>query len=344
MSISIVATPIASPLRGLVPGVLICATVALAARFLSDHYGGPLMLYALLFGTAFNFLTEDSRCLPGIEFTARTILRVGVALLGVRISVGQITALGVAPFAIVAAALVSTILVGWLLSRALGLRSEQGLLSGGAVAICGASAALALASVMPAHGKREEDLIVTVVGVTVLSTLAMVLYPMLVHALGLSDTAAGIFFGATIHDVAQVIGAGYLISDATGEVSTVVKLTRVALLVPTVLVFLVCYRRQRGVSGNSSDSGVRLPAFLLAFVALVGLNSLQMVPLPVIDAANDASRWCLVAAIAALGIKTSFKRLAEVGARPVAMMIGETVYLAAFVLAAIWLLDMEQLP
>ena len=344
MTTSIAATPVASPLRGLVPGVLVCATVALAARFLSDHYGGPLMLYALLFGTAFNFLTEDSRCLPGIEFTAKTILRIGVALLGVRISLGQITALGVAPFAIVAAALVSTIGVGWLLSRVLGLRSEQGLLSGGAVAICGASAALALAAVMPAHAKREEDLIVTVVGVTVLSTLAMVLYPMVVHALGLGDVAAGVFFGATIHDVAQVIGAGYLISDATGEVSTVVKLTRVALLVPTVLVFLLAYRRKQRNDSGHTNSALRLPTFLLAFVALVGVNSAQMIPPALIDAANDASRWCLVAAIAALGIKTSFKRLTEVGIRPIAMMVGETVYLAAFVLVAMWLLDVGQLP
>jgi uncharacterized membrane protein YadS len=87
-----------------------------------------------------------------------------------------------------------------------------------------------------------------------------------------------------------------------------------------------------------------MPGFLLAFVALVGFNSVQVIPPALIDAANDASRWCLVAAIAALGIKTSFKRLAEVGARPIAMMIGETVYLAVFVLAAMWLLGMERLP
>ena len=332
-NVSATAQPAPGRLRAIAPGALICATVALAARFLADHYGGPVMLYALLFGTAFNFLIDDPRCRPGIEFTARTVLRVGVALLGVRISVGQVTALGAAPFAIVACAIAATIGFGWLLARTLKLRSQQGLLSGSAVAICGASAALAVAAVMPTHAKHEEDTIVTVVGVTVLSTIAMVLYPIVVHALGLGDTAAGVFFGATIHDVAQVVGAGYLISDHAGEVSTVVKLTRVALLVPTVLLFVLHYRRRRHGSGGA----VALPGFLLAFVVLVALNSAFGLPRSLVDAANDASRWCLVAAIAALGIKTSFKQLADVGVRPIALMVGETVFLAAFVLGAMTL-------
>ena len=332
-SASVAAQPAPGRLRAIAPGASICATVALAARFLADHYGGPVMLYALLFGTAFNFLIDDPRCRPGIEFIARTVLRVGVALLGVRISVGQVTALGAAPFAIVACAIAATIAFGWVLARLLRLRSQQGLLSGSAVAICGASAALAVAAVMPTHAKHEEDTIVTVVGVTVLSTIAMVLYPIAVHALGLGDTAAGVFFGATIHDVAQVVGAGYLISEHAGEVSTVVKLTRVALLVPTVLLFVLHYRRREDGRGGA----VALPGFLLAFVVLVAINSAFGLPRGIVDATSDASRWFLVAAIAALGIKTSFKQLAEVGVRPIALMLGETIFLAAFVLGAMTL-------
>lgn len=315
------------------PGLLICVTIALASTFISDHYGGPTLLYALLFGMAFNFLSEEGgRSMAGVEFSARTVLRFGVALLGMRITVEEITSLGVGPVLTVIIGVTTTIIAGVLLAKALRVERDLGLLTGGAVAICGASAALALSAVMPRHEHAERNTILTVVGVTTLSTMAMVLYPLLVRVLGLADADAGVFLGGTIHDVAQVVGAGYLISPEAGEVSTFIKLMRVAMLVPAVLCFTLLFR---GRIGGGRSGGLMLPGFLVAFVLLVLVNSLGLVPAALGTAANDLSRWCLVTAIAALGIKTSLQKLAVVGWRPVALMVGETLFLAALVLGAI---------
>ena len=321
------------PARGrlLFPGVLACVVVAAAATFLSDHYKAPLMLFALLLGMAMNFLGADGPCAPGIEFTARHVLRTGVALLGLRITAGQVAALGWPPAVLVVVSLVLTIGVSMLAARALGFQSLFGLLSGGATAICGASAALALAAALPGHPQKERATLFTVVGVSALSTLAMIAYPMLAQALGLDARQSGIFLGATIHDVAQVVGAGYGMSKDTGDVATLVKLMRVAMLLP-VIMFAVALTRARG----GADAGPRpplLPGFALAFAALVALNSTGWLPASLPAAGGDASRWCLAAAIVAIGMKTQLRDLAAVGLKPVLLMLGETVFLAGLVIA-----------
>lgn len=320
-------------LHAIYPGVLVAVTIALASSWLSTRYGAPVMLFALLFGMAFHFLHEEGRCVAGIEFSSRAVLRVGVALLGVRITIDQIAGLGLAPVLTVVAGVALTIGAGWAVARAMGLRSGQGVLTGGAVAICGASAALAIASVLPKHRDHERDTILTVVGVTTLSTIAMVFYPAIVTGLGLGYAEAGIFLGGTIHDVAQVVGAGYMISPETGDVATYIKLLRVAMLLPVVLVIaLVVSRGARHAQGQHPPV---LPLFLVGFAVLVGANSAGLVPALAADWIATVSQWCLVTAIAALGMKTSFRELAVVGWRPVALMVGETAFLALLVLAAL---------
>ena len=195
-------------------------------------------------------------------------------MLGVRITFGQIASLGLAPVATVIVGVATTILVGLLLARRLGLSDKFGVLSGGAVAICGASAALAIASVLPNDKDRERDTILTVVLVTALSTLAMILYPVFATSIGLDHKHAGVFIGGTIHDVAQVVGAGYMISPETGDIATYVKLLRVAMLLPVVLAISVAVARQ----GGGEKARVTLPLFLLGFAALVIVNSLGLLP------------------------------------------------------------------
>jgi uncharacterized integral membrane protein (TIGR00698 family) len=315
------------------PGFLVALTIALASSWLSQHYGAPVMLFGLLFGMAFHFLHEDGRCVAGIEFSARTILRIGVALLGARITAAQIASLGPIPVLTVVVGVATTILVGMLLADRLKLGRVFGVLSGGAVAICGASAALAIASVLPRHKDSERDTILTVVAVTSLSTLAMIFYPIVVTSLGMDHARAGIFLGGTIHDVAQVVGAGFMISPETGDIATYVKLLRVAMLVPVVslIAWIVARRTMEG----HVRKGAILPLFLVGFIALVVVNSVGWLPKFVIDASTDVSRWCLVTAIAALGMKTSFKDLIAVGWRPVGLMLAETAWIALVVLVAV---------
>jgi uncharacterized integral membrane protein (TIGR00698 family) len=317
--------------RSLFPGVLACAVVASAATFLSEHYGAPVMLFALLLGMAMNFLSGEGPCKPGIEFTARTVLRLGVALLGLRITVGQIAELGWGPVAIVVICVVLTIGVSMGVARAMGFNTLFGLLSGGATAICGASAALALAAALPAHPLKERATLFTVVGVSALSTLAMIVYPMLAQAIGLDARAAGVFLGATIHDVAQVVGAGYSMSKETGDVATFVKLMRVAMLVP-VIVFAVLITRTRAGESEGPRPPL-LPGFAVGFALLMAINSTGWLPKPLTQAGSELSRWCLVASIAGIGMKTQLKELATVGIKPVLLMVGETVFLVALAVA-----------
>ncbi|MBK9623006.1 MAG: putative sulfate exporter family transporter [Rhodocyclaceae bacterium] len=326
--------------QDLLPGLIASAIVAAAASFLSEHYGAPVMLFALLLGMSMNFLATESKCKPGIEFTAREVLRIGVALLGIRITFGQIAALGWEPVALVVASVVLTILISVVVARAIGFNPLFGLLSGGATAICGASAALALAAALPAHPGKERATLFTVIGVSALSTLAMIAYPMLVRAFDLPPVAAGIFLGGTIHDVAQVVGAGYSMGQETGDTATVIKLMRIAMLLPIILVAAMITRTRAAKDGNA-EGGERpplLPWFAVGFVALAAINSTGWVPQSVVGAGNELSRWCLVIAISALGMKTQLKEIASVGMKPVALMVGETVFLAGLVLIALrWL-------
>ncbi len=312
------------------PGLMACGVVAAAATFLSEHYGAPVMLFALLLGLAMNFLSGEGACAPGIAFTARELLRLGVALLGLRITLTQVQHLGWPPVLIVLISVVVTISVSMLVARMMGFQAIFGLLTGGATAICGASAALALAAALPAHEQKERATLFTVIGVSALSTLAMIVYPMLVRALDLDPSAAGIFLGGTIHDVAQVVGAGYSLSHETGDVATLVKLMRVATLLP-VIVFAAAITRARGVAPGSERPPL-LPWFAVGFLLLMLVNSTGFVPVAVQKLGTGLSQWCLVAAMAGIGMKTQLKDVITVGFKPVALMLGETVLLAGLVL------------
>src|SRR4051812_19540697 len=301
------------------PGLLAAGTVALAATWLSQHYDAPVMLFALLLGMAFHFLHEEGRCVAGIEFCSRTILRIGVGLLGLRITLGQIAGLGLAPILVILVGVATTTLLGAWLARRMALGRYFGVLSGGAVAVCGASAALAISTALPEHPEKERDTILAVVAVTTLSTIAMILYPLLVASLGLDHAHAGIFLGGTIHDVAQVVGSGYMISEETGDIATYVKLLRVATLIPLVLI--ISLTLARGPGRTTAGGRAAFPLFLFGFAGLVLLGSLVRLPPQLLDGATNVSSACLVTAIAALGMKTSFKTLVEVGWRPVAVMV-----------------------
>ena len=310
------------------------AIVAIAAMFLSEHYGASAMLFALLLGMALNFLGQEGKTVPGIQFAASIILRTGVALLGLRITFGDIVALGAQTTLWVIGSVVATIIFGALAVRLTYAQRHFGVLTGGAVAICGASAALAIAAVLPKHPHHERDTSFTVIGVTALSTIAMVVYPLVVSFVGLDAREAGIFIGATIHDVAQVVGAGYSVSKEAGDVATIVKLLRVAMLLPVILVLTIILRR-----ASPHDVTVKrpplLPWFVALFAVLVAVNSFMMIPKPALTFASDASRAALVMAISAIGMRTQLKDLAALGWRPVLLMVAETLFLACVMMVAI---------
>lgn len=316
-------------------GVGLACVVAMAATFVSDHYGGPQLLYALLMGLALHHVTESPDIKLGIDFSARSLLRVGVALLGARITVDQVTGLGISAGVLVACGMVLTIFLGLGLARLLSRPLTEGVLSGSSVAICGASAALAVSAVLPQNKENARFTLLVVVGVTVLSTMAMIIYPYVLNTLHLSAQQDGIFLGGTIHDVAQVVAAGMLVGPEAADVATVVKLFRVLLLLPIVMVISVAVHRHQREQAEVEHVGKRpplMPLFLLAFLVMVALSSFGVFSAHHIALASETSRWLLVIAIAAAGMKTNFKDLAMLGWQPLAMLVGETVFLAVFVL------------
>ncbi|VVP32550.1 YeiH family protein [Pseudomonas fluorescens] len=327
---AIALSRIQSRTRELAPGFIVSLIVAAAATFLSEHYSAPVMLFALLLGMALNFLAGEGVCKAGIEFTARTVLRIGVALLGMRITLEQIAALGWKPVVLVVTLVVVTIGVSVIAAKLLGFQRLFGMLTGGATAICGASAALALAAALPNHPQKERATLFTVIGVSALSTMAMIVYPMIANWFSLSPQMAGIFLGATIHDVAQVVGAGYSMSTETGDTATVVKLMRVAMLLP-VIVCAAMVTRMQGVETGGKRPPL-LPWFAVGFLLLACINSTGWVVPAVQGTVNELSRWCLVVSISALGMKTQLKELASVGIKPILLMVGETVFLVVLVL------------
>ena len=340
MNLSLTLSGWRQPARTNFHGILMSTVVAVAAISLAEHYRVSAMLFALLLGMAMNFLSTEGRCVPGIRFSASTLLRVGVALLGVRITLAQVTALGAMPIAMVVLSVALTIGFGVVLARRLGYRNRFGVLTGGAVGICGASAAMAIAAVMPAHaedGVKERATIFTVIGVSTLSTAAMVLYPMLVTALGFGQEHAGIFLGGTIHDVAQVVGAGYGMSKETGDVSTIVKLLRVAMLLPVILVITLSYRKAHVAGPSGAPKPPLLPWFVVAFALIVGVNSAGLIPAALQHALQTLSTWLLVISMAAIGMKSHLKDFATVGVKPIVLMVSETLFLAVLVIVFILL-------
>jgi len=336
----------ARSIGALLPGSALAAAAALAAILVAQLHGGPQMLYALFFGMALNDFSQQPRTKPGIEFCGRQVLRLGVGLLGARITATQIAGLGWFTALTVIAAVLTTISCGLLLGRQLGLSRAQGVLSGGAVAICGASAALAISAVLPRDKHHDRFTLMVVISVTVLSTLAMVVYPLIARAMNLSPELAGLFIGGTIHDVAQVVGAGYTLGPATGDIATIVKLFRVAMLAVVVVLVSMAFKaeRERSLAATGPSAGATaaarqplVPWFLWLFAAMVVVNSAGALSLPLQQGLGWLSRACLVVAIAALGMKTSFMQLAQAGWRPMLLIAAETAWIAGLVLAlAAW--------
>jgi uncharacterized integral membrane protein (TIGR00698 family) len=315
--------------------------VALASTYLSDHYHAPPVIFALLLGMALNTLSAEPRYRPGIDLSARVLLRISVALLGLRITFAQVGQLGWSTAAMVLVTVPATIGFGMLMARALKLDSRFGVLSGGAVGICGASAAMAIAVAWP-RKDTERDTVVVIACITTYSTIAMILYPALLGHLTLDATQTGRILGGSIHDVAQVIAAGYASSQRAGDAATIVKLMRVAMLLPVVLTITVktAERLKIAAAGDKTAFGKvsLIPGFLVAFVVLTALNGFSLVPPSLAAALAEVSKWLLVVAVAALGMKTNARDLVAVGSAALVLIAAETLFLGLAVVGWVTLL------
>lgn len=309
------------------PGLAITALAALAAAWLGDHYHAPLMLMGLLIGLAFNFLNADARLHPGLGFASKTLLRWGIVLVGLQVTIWQIAALGWPSFVAIGLMILLVMGAGTLTARTLGFGSAFGILAGGSVAICGASAALALSSALGEKRVNQAQLTLVLVAVSAASALAMSLYPILATLLGLSPHAAGFLIGASIHDVAQALGAGYSLGEVQGQTAAIVKLTRVALLAPTLLLVTLALPKDE----DHKTGAPIVPWFIVAFLGLTLFNSLVSLPPVVASTAKIGTSALLLLAVVATGIRSPMNLLLKQGWRASMPVVAAT--LVSFMLA-----------
>ena len=299
-------------LRDYLPGLIVVGIGAAAATWFSEHYGMPVILAGLLLGLAMNFVSANPKVYAGLDLAATSGLRWGILLLGTQVTVMQIGALGPIAFAGLVAVMTLTIGAGLIGARIAGLGRYAGLLGGGATAICGASAALAIYALIGKKRLDHEYFTLTLVGVALASAIAMSTYPLIADALNFTDRQAGFLMGAAVHDVAQALGGGYSFSQEAGETATIVKLSRVALLAP-VVALIGLYIGSADGKPKSLAAKLKLPWFILGFFALVAANSLINMPAVIQQYGLIASKALLLFAVTATAMRSRLEALLDHG-------------------------------
>lgn len=294
----------------------------------------PPLIIALIVGMAVRPLVLAPAFDAGVALAGRTLLRVGVALLGARLTFGDMVSAGLTPVIVAALAVFGTIAFGAWAARWFGLPRDLGLLTGCSVGVCGAAAAMAAGAALPRHPSSDRDVAFTVMGVNALSTVVMVAYPYMQDSLRFTAFELSVFLGGAIHDVAQVAGAGQMTGDPRVLADAVLtKLLRVAMLLPAIL-FIVWWVTRAGEMTGAARP--RPPFFLFGFLTLAGLNSLGVFTPAIQQMLTLASAILITVAIAALGIKTSLASLAAIGPRPVALLVTQTAFVGVVVVLAIY--------
>jgi uncharacterized integral membrane protein (TIGR00698 family) len=311
----------------LIPGVLLAAAIAglaFAARTLPGLGIFSPMILAILLGMALqNTVGVPVRARPGVMFSLRRILRLAIVLLGLQLTAEQVVEVGATGISIIVATLIASFLFTTRLGRVMGVDRKLTELIAAGTSVCGASAIVATNTVTRAS---DEDVAYAVASVTVFGSLSMFLYPMLFALVHLEPRAYGLWAGASIHEIAQVVAAAFQAGSDAGSFATIAKLSRVMLLAPLVLFLGWATARRSKVDGT----GVAIPWFVLGFLVLVGFNSVVAIPHQVKGWIVAATTFLLSTALAAMGLETDFRKLKAKGVRPLLLGACAWLFIAAF--------------
>jgi uncharacterized integral membrane protein (TIGR00698 family) len=315
----------------LAPGVGLGLFLAAIAYFATKGTRVPSLLVALILGMAGAFVLTKPQFKPGNDILAKPLLRVGVALMGFRITISDLQTLGWQPLLIAVAALFGTLGLGYLAGRALKLPRATAFLTATSVAVCGASAALAIATVLARrpNSNTERDVAATVASITIIGTLAVIAYPAFCHLLGWPMIPSAVFLGASIHEVAQVVAAGDVYGQGATPIATTVKMIRVAMMPVVIfgLIMLLSWRDRK--EGEGEDNEATVPLFLLGFVAAIVVANTGWLTSAGIKALTLGSSLCLIVSMVALGANTSIRGVMTLGPRAVGALLCQTLIIAA---------------
>ncbi|MEV1327958.1 putative sulfate exporter family transporter [Micromonospora costi] len=318
-------TPARSPgggRRAVLPGLLVAGVGAAAAW--AVHWAlpaVPTLTVAIVLGVVAAHLPAvrdrvRGVARPGLSVAGKRLMRLGIVLLGLKLSVQDVRALGWPTIVMVVAVVAATFLGTWWLGRRIGLPGDQPLLIAAGYAICGASA---IGAVSAATGSDEEDAASSVALVTLCGTLAIAVLPLLQHPLGLDAAEFGRWVGASVHDVGQVVATAQTADPAALGDAVLVKLMRVALLAPLVAVVALALRRRHATRPGPATKPSIVPLFVVGFLVMIGLRSTGWLPAGVLDGAALAQEILLSAALFGLGSAVHLPTLARTGKRAAAL-------------------------
>ena len=329
-----------SKYKGYTPGLLVSILAGILAAYISEITVIPVMLLAIIIGLLLHVLNSVSILKDGINWSSRGLLYTGVALMGLRIDLTDLSQVGFMAPLFVIITLITTLLVGYAIARALGQSKDFSILMSGAVGICGVSAAAAICSALEDNPLRDAQLAITVAGITVLSTLAMLLYPFISNALNLNILESGIFMGGGIHNVSQAVGAGYAVSNEAGDLAVIFKLIRVSMLLPVIIIISLVWGKGSSTPYPNVRSKLKAstPPFLIVFCLLALLSCLNIIPDLAKNAGNISAHWALIISLVAIGIKTDTRLVMKVGAKPLTIMTLTTAFMGAMLLIGISLI------
>lgn len=310
------------------PGFFLALGIAAVAKWLESllpiHLIGASVI-ALFLGMIINHFKKPGELLSGgLIFTSKKILKFSIILLGASLSIGTILNVGKMSLTVMCFTLLTCFGGGYFIGKALGLNWKLSNLISAGTGICGGSA---IAAISPAIDAEDSD-IAYAMSATFLFDMAMiVLFPIMGKALGLSDIAYGLWSGTAVNDTSSVVAAGYAFSEAAGDFATMVKLTRTLSIIPTVIIFAlieVHLKKKEALAAGGDDSEIKthvnflslFPWFIVGFLALAVLNSVGLIPAAAANAAKELSKFLMVAALAAIGLNTSFKDMSKSGIKP----------------------------
>lgn len=306
----------------IIPGFGTACILAFIARYIESilpiHIIGASVI-ALLLGMLINNFYKPACLSAGLKFTSKKVLKLAIILLGASLSVNVILSVGKMSLMVMVFTLLTCFGGGYFVGKALGLNWKLSNLISAGTGICGGSAIAAIAPVIDAEDKD----IAYAMSATFLFDMAMIiLFPIMGRWIGLSDMAYGLWAGTAVNDTSSVVAAGYAFSEGAGDFATMVKLTRTLSIIPTVLVFTFINLRIKRKQSIDTNAGKKVnvmklfPWFIVGFIGLAIINSLGFIPVNVSACAKDISKFLMVAALAAIGLGTSFKDVRKSGFAP----------------------------
>ncbi|GAA4526485.1 putative sulfate exporter family transporter [Brachybacterium paraconglomeratum] len=335
MSLSTTSAP---PLQrhSLWPGIVVSLAVAAVSILTSQALPGvSALIIAIVVGILVaNFTTLPAALAPGMSFAAKRLLRVGIVLLGLQVALGDLLALGAPMLAVVVVVVTGGTLGTVLIGRALGVEKGLTILVACGFSICGAAAVAAAAGVTDPEEKHEQRTITAIALVVLCGTLMIAAVPAAAALLQLEPETAGLWAGASIHEVAQVVAAGGALGGAALTVAVIVKLARVLMLAPVMAVLSLQQRREGAADGKRPPL---VPLFLLGFLAMVLLRSFAPLPGGFLEVGALLQTALLAAAMFALGTGVKVRNLLQVGPRPLALAALSTLLVATLALGGVLL-------